>query len=136
MFKLYKLRTLSEPLTFYMSDETQVPQGSPKCSDQSGPSLSTMENLRPQGEFLRAPKRSLRAVILAELTCPMERNLEAAFVRKKLKYASLQKELEYYGLKVSISSFEVSARGICAVTVSELLRDIAYGKKKSVHLAE
>jgi hypothetical protein len=74
-----------------------------------------------------------RSVILAELTCPMEHNLEAAFVRKKLKYTSLQKELEHYGLNVSVSPFEVSARGICAGTVSELLTEIKYGKKKSAH---
>ena len=38
------------------------------------------------------------------------------------------------GFSVLISPFEVSARGICAVTVSELLREIGYGKKKSAQL--
>ncbi len=36
------------------------------------------------------------------------------------------------GLVYLISPFEVSARGICAV--SELLREIGYGKKKSALL--
>jgi hypothetical protein len=69
-------------------------------------------------------------VIWAELTCPMEHNLEAAFVRKSLRYASLKKDLEEKGFKV----FEVSARGICASTVSELLREIDFGRKKSAAL--
>jgi hypothetical protein len=41
-------------------------------------------------------------VILAELTCPMEHNLEAAFVRKSLRYASLKKDLEDKGFEVSV----------------------------------
>jgi hypothetical protein len=88
-------------------------------------------SMRPDVILWNVKKRS---VILAELTCPMEHNLEAAFIRKKLKYTTLQKELEEYGLSVLISPFEVSARGICAVTVSELLREIGYGKKKSAQL--
>jgi len=73
-------------------------------------------------------------VILAELTCPMEHNLEAAFVRKSLRYASLKKDLEDKGFEVSVLPFEVSARGICASTVSELLREIDFGRKKSAAL--
>jgi hypothetical protein len=88
-------------------------------------------SLRPDVIFWNMTERS---VILAELTCPMEHNLEAAFVRKMLKYTSLQEELKEYGFTVSISPFEVSARGICASTVSELLTSIHFGKKKSAQL--
>ena len=75
-------------------------------------------------------------VILAELTCPMEHNMEAAFIRKLLKYDSLKKELEHKGFDVSFFPFEVTARGICAVTVSEFLMNINinYGRKKSAEL--
>jgi len=73
-------------------------------------------------------------VILAELTCPMEHNMEAAFIRKLCKYDSLKKELEHKGFDVSFFPFEVTARGICAVTVSEFLMNINYGRKKSAEL--
>jgi hypothetical protein len=35
------------------------------------------------------------------------------------------------GFDVYFLPFEVTARGICAVTVSEFLTDIIYGRKKS-----
>ncbi len=60
----------------------------------------------------------------------MEHNLEAAFVRKMLKYTSLQEELKEYGFTVSISPFEVSARGICASTVSEIIDEHKFWKEK------
>ena len=48
-------------------------------------------SMRPDVILWNVKKRS---VILAELTCPMEHNLEAAFIRKKLKYTTLKKELQ------------------------------------------
>jgi hypothetical protein len=60
--------------------------------------------------------------------------MEAAFIRKLCKYDSLKKELEHKGFDVSFFPFEVTARGICAVTVSEFLTDINYGRKKSAEL--
>jgi hypothetical protein len=70
-------------------------------------------------------------VILAELTCPMEHNMEAAFTRKLFKCNSLKNQLEQKRFDVSLFPFEVTARGICEVTVSKFLTDPDYGTEKS-----
>ena len=55
--------------------------------------------------------RHEKIICLLELTCSFERNSEAAFLRKSLRYAALKNDLEDKGFKCLLIPFEVGSRG-------------------------
>ena len=55
--------------------------------------------------------RQQKTICLLELTCSFERNAEAAFIRKSMKYATLKSDLEDKGFKCFLVPFEVGSRG-------------------------
>ena len=68
--------------------------------------LCTLE--RP--DLVLVEKRS-KLIILLELTCSFESNIEAANSRKKLKYQDLKRDLEAQQYTVTLLPFEGGARG-------------------------
>ena len=64
--------------------------------------------LRPDMIFL---DRKLKKIIMLELTCSFERNIDAANIRKKTKYQDLKEDLEIAGFHVTLLPFEIGSRG-------------------------
>ena len=56
--------------------------------------------------------RSLRTVILLELTCPAEEGIEAAQIRKEARYAGLMEEITEQKWTPTLLTLEVGARGL------------------------
>ena len=52
-----------------------------------------------------------KIICLLELTCSFERNAEAAYLRKSIRYTSLKNDLEDIGYKCFLVPFEVGSRG-------------------------
>ena len=50
-------------------------------------------------------------IALLELTCPLERNIEAAHTRKLVKYTQMQLDLESKGFSVQLVPFEIGSAG-------------------------
>ena len=66
--------------------------------------------------------RREQIICLLELTCSFEKNSEAAFLRKSLRYATLKNDLEDSGFKCLLVPFEVGSRGhIRRATKSNIL---------------
>ena len=55
--------------------------------------------------------RADKTICLLELTCSFERNAEAAYLRKSIRYTSLKNDLEDIGYKCFLVPFEVGSRG-------------------------
>ena len=55
--------------------------------------------------------RQEKTICLLELTCSFERNAEAAFIRKSMKYTTLKSDLEDKGYRCFLVPFEVGSRG-------------------------
>ncbi len=81
--------------------------------------------LRPDAVLWSA---AVKSVVLIELTVPWEEGLEAAYERKKAKYADLVTECRESGWSVRLYPVEVGARGFvgrsssCLLQVLELWR--------------
>ena len=55
--------------------------------------------------------RQEKTICLLELTCSFERNAEAAFIRKSMRYTTLKSDLEDKGYRCFLVPFEVGSRG-------------------------
>ena len=55
--------------------------------------------------------RSERKIYLMELTCSFERNIEAANLRKTIRYTTLKSDIEQQGYTCILVPFEVGSRG-------------------------
>ena len=55
--------------------------------------------------------RQEKIICLLELTCSFERNAEAAYLRKTLRYTTLKSDLEEKGYRCLLVPFEVGSRG-------------------------
>ncbi len=77
--------------------------------------------LRPYVVLWSVAEKSL---ILTELTVPWEEGLEAAYERKKAKYADLFTERRESGWSVSLYPVEVGARGFVGRSASCLLKNL------------
>lgn len=62
-----------------------------------------------------------RQVLLVELTCPAEENMELANIRKATKYADLATECRLNGWTVHLMPVEVGARGFVGKSTSRCL---------------
>jgi len=67
---------------------------------------------------------AVKSVILIELTVPWEEGLEAAYERKKAKYADLVAECRESGWGARLYPVEVGARGFVGRSTSHLLKDL------------
>lgn len=70
--------------------------------------------------------RSLRQVILVELTVPLEDRVSAAHERKKDRYAPLLATCESNGWHASHFPIEVGCRGFVAFSLTRCLRDLGF----------
>lgn len=81
-----------------------------------------------------------KAVLLIELTVPLEEGIEATFERKKTKYSELAAEYREAGWRTTIYPVEVGCRGFVGLSTTHLLRDTGVTggklKKATKELAE
>ena len=69
--------------------------------------------------------RLINHLVVIELTCPWEENLEDARQRKSNKYAPLIADIEQKGFSVEYFPLEVGARGIINKANKETIKDIS-----------
>ena len=55
--------------------------------------------------------RQTKSITILELTCSFEKNIEAAHIRKAIKYNDLKIDLESRGWSSNIVPFEIGSRG-------------------------
>ena len=67
---------------------------------------------------------AVKSVLLVELTVPWEEGLEAAYERKRAKYADLVAECRESGWHARTYPVEVGVRGFVGSSTSRLLRDV------------
>lgn len=92
------------------------------------PSYLTIMQLRPD---ILIVSNSTRSVIVFELTCPCEENMEAWHTKKVDKYLSLCVAMRSFGWSVKFFAFEVGARGFCSQSVHFCLRQLGFTNKLS-----
>ena len=68
----------------------------------------------------------LRKVILIELTCPCEENMESWHSTKINKYLALKATIESNGWSVELFAVEVSARGYCPKSILGYLKKLGF----------
>lgn len=73
--------------------------------------------------------RSLRRVILMELTIPAEDNLQKAHNRKMLKYQALVEECRKNGWVTNLFPVEIGTRGFVYHSVGQFLRSLGLDSK-------
>ena len=78
-------------------------------------------NLRPDIVLWSVREKT---VYFIELTVPWENSVEAAFERKKARYADLKTESEQRGWKTRVRPVEVGCRGFVAGSAVSLLREL------------
>ena len=79
--------------------------------------------------------KSLKKVILIELTCPAEEGITAANLRKKGRYASLVSQISSRtSWTPSLYAIEVGARGFVAHSTYRFLRDIGLPSRDCISL--
>ena len=66
-------------------------------------------------------------VIMVELTCPSEENVERQHEMKLLRYTDLRADCELKGWKLHLFAVEVGARGYTAHSLSSCLRALGLG---------
>ena len=71
-----------------------------------------------------------RRVLLFELTCPAEEGIEAANIKKSVRYLGLQQECESAGWTVAIKPIEVGARGFVARSVVRVLIELGFSSRE------
>ena len=69
--------------------------------------------------------RLIKHIVVIELTCPWEENLEDARQRKTNKYAPLINDIEQKGFSVEYFPLEIGARGIINKVNKETIKDIS-----------
>ena len=76
--------------------------------------------------------RSLKLVLIVELTVPAEENLEAAYIRKKARYTELASDINQSTMwSASIHPIEVGARGFVARSMFSFLRKIGFSSNNA-----
>ena len=70
-----------------------------------------------------------KTVVIIELTCPCEENMEAWHTKKFDKYASLCTDIKHNSWSVHFFAVEVGARGYCSETVRSCLRRLGLSGK-------
>ena len=68
-------------------------------------------------------------VVMVELTCPSEENVERQHEAKLLRYTDLRADCELRGWKVHLFAVEVGARGYTAQSLSSCLRALGLGSR-------
>ena len=81
--------------------------------------------LRPDITIL---SNSLRKVILIELTCPCEENMESSYGTKINKYSALKTIIESKGWCVEHFAVKVGARGYCSRSVLCCFKKLVFNK--------
>ena len=76
--------------------------------------------------------RTSKKILLLELTCSFESNLETANSRKTKKYQDLKTDLETQGYTVTLLPFEVGSRGLVNKRNKTALENIFKANKISV----
>ena len=73
--------------------------------------------------------KSLKTVILIELTSPCEENFQDRHSDKVIKYSSLCNKIRSNGWNVHFFAIEIGARGYCAQNVFSCFRRLGFKKK-------
>ena len=73
--------------------------------------------------------RTEKKITVMELTSPLERNIDAAYTRKMIKYTALKIDLEEKGFSVSLVPFEIGSRGYVSARNRENLINVFVTKK-------
>ena len=71
----------------------------------------------------------MKRIIIIELTCPCEENLETCHSVKLGKYTPLSTIISSNGLRVDLFAVEVGARGYCTKNLPITLRKLGFGSK-------
>jgi hypothetical protein len=74
---------------------------------------------------------SSKTVILVELTCPAEENIEAACLRKEARYTDLVNSCEASNWKAILLTIEVGSRGYVAFSFSKFLRKLGFSNREN-----
>ena len=72
---------------------------------------------------------STKCIVLVELTCPAEENIQGAAIYKRSRYFNLVEELREKGWKVDLFTVEAGARGFIAQSMSRCLQKIGIAKR-------
>ena len=84
--------------------------------------------------------RDNKEILLAELTCPFETNIDNANARKTDKYSPLQSDIASNGYKCRLICFEVGSRGLITKynkkRLSEIIRFVKRGEKNERPLSK
>ena len=90
------------------------------------PPFIAVTQLRPD---LLIISESKKLVVIIELTCPCEENMEIWHQKKFLKYDSLCTAAKANGWSVQFFAVEVGARGYCAMTMKSCLFRLGFENK-------
>lgn len=75
---------------------------------------------------------SAKTVVLGELTCPAEENIEAAATRKESRYGDLVVLVQSQGWKCHLRTFESGARGFVAHSFRKFFKDLGFSNSEAV----
>ena len=90
------------------------------------PSFIAVTTLRPDILIFSV---SSKTVVLIELTCPCEENMEEWHKTKFHKYEALAEAIRKNGWSVHLFAVEVGARGYCSLTVKSCFLRLGFGCK-------
>ncbi|XP_057305302.1 uncharacterized protein LOC130642232 [Hydractinia symbiolongicarpus] len=76
-----------------------------------------------------------RYVIVIELTCPCEENMETWHSTKMSKYNPLENIIKQNGWHIDLFAIEVGARGYCSRSVSSCLKRLGLDRRKTFQAA-
>ena len=79
---------------------------------------------------------SLKRVILIELTCPCEENMESWHSIKLTKYSALVESILLNGWCVDLFAIEVGTRGYCSRSATTCLKRLGFGNKLAFSTAK
>ena len=92
------------------------------------PPYLAITQLRPDVLII---SKSTFTVIILELTCPCEENMESWHITKTDKYSNLCNEIKSNGWSVHFFAVEVGARGYCSETTRFCLKRLGFQNKLS-----
>ena len=90
------------------------------------PSFIAITRLRPDIVLFST---SIKTVIILELTCPCEENMEEWHQKKFFKYDPLTTSIRYSGWTVYFFAVEVGARGYCSTSLKSCLLHLGLSRK-------
>ena len=97
------------------------------------PGHITLTSLRPDIVIF---SNSLKRVILIELTCPCEEDMESWHSIKLTKYSALVESILLNGWCVDLFAIEVGARGCCSRSATTCLKRLGFGNKLAFSTAK